>query len=481
MKAFSPVLAVASLFLAITVHAGSTQAYPTVSSPFTPLRTAPLFDSPTIPLAKTWGISIPIGTSFEVEKVYGRWVFGHPLPLPHMPAKDFSASGWIFSRALLLPGDADTLSPEILRQSRVLLYHARVAWEKLGLGKEPLPSPLDFLESLTLSKRTLSAFSGPEVAPKAQSSVTFFPAAYADEQPAAQSDAPMGLTGADLRFLDQEIKVVQRTKQKEAQIREMRRAKVPSPPPLDEKTREGILGRFMLDRYLDLPPLSLEEVDGYIYMRATAMRALQGCSVETQNYWKKRRWGFFRVYRLKSRPEIKQPWFEIALPGGYFGVSGKAIELASDEAELAFLLVRQLVRELHVKRPAVKMGQTDWPKSLVPKAEELWDRELKVQSTKENEGFDVADDIAIDMQAIECISKAGYRPMSAIAYLKKQAFHREDPWATWYAQHAIGLDYRIERVTELAQEALAEQKFPEGKDGQSKRFASAVKQWNILP
>ena len=480
MKAFSPVLAAASLTLAMAARAGEAPPLdPTVAGPLVELRKAPVFTSPTLPLAKTWGIALPVGTPFQVEKVYGRWIYGHPMPLAHMPAKDDSPPGWIFSRTLVMPGDADTLPPGIVQQSRNLLFHARQTWKKLGLGAEPVFSPMDVLESVTLSKRTLAAFSLPEqpTAP-AMKTGSLWPeaAAIADEQP-----ADMGLTGTDLTFLDQEINVVRNREAKEAKVRASKHARVPPPPPLDDKTRVGILGRYTLDRYLELPPLSLEEVDGHIYMRATAMRALAGCPAPVQNYWKNRRWGFFRVYRLKSRPEIKQPWFEIALPGGYFGVSGKAIDVASDEAELAFLLVRQLVRELHVKRPAVSAGKKDWPKNLSPKAEELWDQVLKAQSTKDSEGFDVADEIAVDMQAIECITKAGYRPMSAVAYLKKLAAHREDPWAVWYAQHTIGLDYRIERVTDLTQDALAQQKFPAGKDGQAKRFASAVKQWNLLP
>jgi hypothetical protein len=306
------------------------------------------------------------------------------------------------------------------------------------------------------------------------------PEARADDG-SSKEPAPVGLTGTDLSFLDQEIHVVQTRKKKEARIRDSRKAHVPPPPPLDVRARTGLLGRYMLERYLELPPLTLEEVDGAVYMRATAMRALRGCPDRVRSFWRDRRWQFFRVFRLKSRPELPHPWFEIALPGGYFAVSGKAIDLASNEAELAFLLVRQLVRELRVKRASVRFPKAGWPGSLAPKAEELWDKVLKAQSTKDAEGFDVADDIAVDTTAIECISAAGYRPMAAIAYLKKLALHREQPWAAWFAKNAIGLDYRLERVTELTQTAVAEERFPEGLDSREKRFASAVKQWNLLP
>jgi hypothetical protein len=478
MKALSSLPRAAVLLSALLAGKGAAAAAPPephVAGPLVELKKAPVFTAPDLPLAKTWGVAIPVGTPFEVEKVYGRWIYGHPAPLAHMRPQDYSPSGWIFSRSLVLPGDADTLLPSVVKQSRDVLFHARSAWKKLKLGTEPLYSPLDVFESMVLSKKTLAAFSQPEESPP-NAAYALFPEARASDEP-----APMGLTGTDLSFLDQEIKVVETRKRKEARAKESKRAHVPSPPPLDDQARTGLLGRYMLERYLELPPLSLEEVDGYVYMRATAMRALNGCPARVRDYWKTHRWGFFRVFHLKSRPEIKHPWFEIALPGGYFAVSGKAIDVAGNEAELAFLLVRQLVRVLRVKRPAVRLAKAGWPEALGPKAEELWDLELKAQSTKDAEGYDVADEIAVDAQAIECISNAGYRPMAAIAYLRKLALHRDEPWAAWYAQHAIGLDYRIEQVTEFTKKALAEEKFPEGQDSRQKRFASAVKQWNLLP
>ncbi|MGZ3718773.1 MAG: hypothetical protein ACXWR1_10555 [Bdellovibrionota bacterium] len=475
MKAFfkrqltlSPIVLLALPF-SVGARAGDD---PTIGGPLVELRKAPVFTAPTIPLAKTWGVALPVGTPFQVEKVYGRWIFGHPTPLPHMRTQDYAPQGWVFSRSLLLPGDSDTLSPAVVQRSRFLLFHARPIWKKLGLGDF---SSLDFLETLTLSKRTLAAFSAPETPPGARSE-GWIPAAQAAEEPAT-----LGLTGTDLSFLDQEIKVVQDRKKRETRIKEAKKVHVPSPPPLDDKIRTGLLGRYMLERYLEMPQLSMEEVDGHVYMRATAMRALRGCSAKVQNFWKERRWDYFRVFRLKSRSEVKHPWFEIALPGGYFGLSARAIELAGNEAELAFVLVRQLVRELRVKRPALRFEKKGWPENLSPKAEELWDQVLKAQSTKDSVNLDVADEIAVDTQAIACISNAGYRPMAGIAYLRKLSLNKDEPWATWYTQHSIGLDYRIERVTAIVQEALAQEKYPEGKDSREKRFLSAAKQWNILP
>ena len=471
MNAFSPLL-LATLVLAPRAQASDE---PVIGGPLVELRKAPTFMAAPVPMAKTWGVAPPVGTPFQVEKVYGRWIYGRPEPLPHMRAADFSPPGWVFSRSLLLPGDTDTLPAAVISQGRSLLYHARAAWKKLGWDSDNLA----FLESLVLSKKTLAAFSLPEhppAAPEARGGL--IPEAFAGED---KSPAPLGLTGTDLSFLDQEVKVVKNRHAQEARAREAKHVHIPATPVIDDKTRTGLLGRYMLERYLELPPLSMEEVDGHIYMRATAMRALQGCSAKIKNFWKDRRWGYFRVYRLKSRPEIKQPWFEVALPGGYFALSGRAIELAADEAELAFLLARQLVRETRLKRPAVKFTKQGWPEALTAKAEQLWDQALKTQSTKDSDGFDVADEIAVDQEATACIANAGYRPMAAIAYLRKLAFNKDQPWATWYSQHAIGLDYRIERLTTLTQEAIAQQQIPDGPDSRAKRFASAVKQWNILP
>ena len=48
-------------------------------------------------------------------------------------------------------------------------------------------------------------------------------------------------------------------------------------------------------------------------------------------------------------------------------------------------------------------------------------------------------------------------------------------------KHSIGLEYRVERVAALVTQALAQRKFPEGKESMEKRFASASRQWNLLP
>lgn len=465
------------LFLLTAGSAHGASAYPSVSSPMAELRKAPVFHSETLFLPKTWGVSLPIGTSFQVEKVYGRWVFGRPSPLANMRAADHAPPGWIFSRQLIMPGDTDTLNQAQLREARNVIYHHRAARKKLAEKGEPMGS-VDFLETLTLSRKTLEAFSLPE-SPKSAAglSFNFVAEALANEK----EPAPMGLTGTDLSFLDQEIKVIQDRKKFEAKNKEAKKLKTPPPPPLDTAARTGVLGRFLLERYLEAPPLTMEEVDGYIYMRATAMRALQGCPKAVQAHWKNRRWSHFRAFRLKARPEVRHPWLEVAFPGGYFAVSARAIEQASNEAELAFLLVRQLARELRVKRKALRFDVKNWPTSLTGLAEETWDQTLKAQSTRHSENLDVADEIAVDMLAVECIANAGYRPMAGLAYLKNLSVNKEEPWAEWIAKNSIGLSYRIERLATLIQEGIAQQRFPDGPDSQAKRFASASRQWNLLP
>ncbi len=223
MKAF-PRLGLAIFLL----HAGpalGASDYPKISSPFAELRKAPIFTAPALPLAKTWGVSLPIGNDFKVEKVYGRWVFGRPSPRAHMKPSDYSPPGWLFSRHMLLPGDSDTLSRAQARATQNLIYHARVARSKLVPGEDG-NSRIDFLESLTLSRKTLQAFSLPESTSSGQSSSWLLPSAFAEE---AESPS-MGLSGADLSFLDQEIKVVQEKKKAEAKRQEMKKLKAPPPP-----------------------------------------------------------------------------------------------------------------------------------------------------------------------------------------------------------------------------------------------------------
>ena len=178
-------------------HADRGGGDPLTAGPFTELRKSPLFQAPALSLAKTWGPAIPPNTPFQVEKVYGRWVFGRPTPLAQMKAKDFAPSGWVFSRNLLIRGDTDTINPLILQQGRSVIYHSR------ALNSKEIHPALDFLETLVLSKRTLEAFSRPE-SNATGNGFKFFPEAHAEEE-----NPGMGLTGTELNFLNQEIRVLQ--------------------------------------------------------------------------------------------------------------------------------------------------------------------------------------------------------------------------------------------------------------------------------
>ncbi len=475
MKAFFVLLLAAAFFPKPGYTDASTT---TISGPWVELRTAPVFEATTQPLTKNWGPALPIGRPFVVEKVYGRWLYGSPEPIPRMKEKEFAKPGWVFSRMVLAPGDKDTLPSSLLQEAQGMLWHSREVWKKQAQEKGPIAT-LNFLESLTLSQGTMNAFRQQDEPAMVRTLPTFsplLPVAQAEEK-----NPPLGLSGTDLSFLDQEFHVVQERKKTEEKYRVAKLLKPPPTPPLGQKTRTAILGRFLLQKYLELPPLTQEEVDGFIYMRATALRALEGCPKNVRDYWQNRRWNFFRVFRLKSRPEVRHPWLEFSLPGGYFALSGKALELAGNEAEMAFLLVRPLVRELRLKRKPITFQPKAWPKELDNLSEVQWAEMLKAQSTKESTNLDVADEIAVDIAATECISRAGYRPLGGLSYLRKLSLQKEEPWAKWYFEHSIGLEYRIERLLALVPESLAKGVFPEGKSTNPKRFSTASRYWNLLP
>jgi hypothetical protein len=436
-------------------------------------------------LAKTWGPSLPVGSEFQVEKIYGRWLYGTPRPLKNMKPGDYAKPGWVYSRMLIVPGDVDSTSKVVVDRSHAILYHSQDAWKKLKLDNKP---GMDLLESLVLSRATLTAFqrqdetaSSPSWLPSQFHFFSLLSNAEAAETNEAKDAAPLGLTGTNLTFLDQEFAVAKKEKQQHEKSRLAKLLRPPPVPKLDLGVRTGILGRFMLQKYFELPALSQEEVDGQIYMRATATRALEGCPKKIRDFWKNRRWNMFRIFRLKSRPEIKHPWLDLSLPGGYFTMSARAIDLASNEAELAYLLIRPLVLEARLKRPAVKLSAKGWPESLQAQSELVWDRTLRAQSTRDSENLDVADDIAVDLSALECVSRAGYRPAAGLNYLRKLSSHREDSWAKWFVDHSIGLDYRLEQVTSQLDSALAQQKFPGGQITNTKRFGLASSRWNLMP
>ena len=127
MKAFFLWTATSASALLLSAVAGASSGdAPTVAGPYTELRKTPVFTSPVLPLAKTWGPTLPVGTGFQVEKVYGRWIYGRPLPLKNMRSHDFAPQGWLFSRMLLLPGDSDSLSASVRKQSHSKIGRAHV-------------------------------------------------------------------------------------------------------------------------------------------------------------------------------------------------------------------------------------------------------------------------------------------------------------------------------------------------------------------
>lgn len=452
---------------------------PVIAGAWTELRQAPLFDAAPVSLAKTWGPSLPLGNSFQVEKVYGRWIYGTPAPIARMRPSEYAKPGWIYSRMLLLPGDKDSAFPATVKKTRAMIYHSRNVWKELGLAKDEFFPRLDFLESLVVSERTLKAFQDqdePLLATTERKLPELIPSALAEEP-----SPSMGLTGTDLGFLEQEFKVIQDKKRAERARQKALQAHAPKFPPLDAEIRTSILGRYMLHKYFEFPPFTHEEVDGYIYMKATALRALRGCPKSVQQFWQKRPWHFLRVYRLKSRPEPKYPWLTAYLPGGYFTISAKAIDTAGNEAELAFLLVRSLVSESLLKRKAPVFPKKNWAASLAAVSEEHWEQALFADKTKTGEAVDVAHDIEADVIATECMSRSGYRPIAGLSYLRKLSTKKEEKWASWFFEHSPGLEYRLDRAATLIEQALSKKSYPEGKASNIKRFATASRFWNLLP
>lgn len=476
-----------ALFFALPTLALAEGKAPLVGGPWTELRKGPTFEAEKLALARTWGPVLPVGTAFEVEKAYGRWLYGTPVPPKNMKRSDFAKPGWIFSRMLLVPGDKDSASPEQVKKSYTLLFHSRAAWKQLKLDQETNLRALDFLEALVLSRGTMNAFVQhdesasslvPTILKPRLAPYLALPSAGAAEE---EKNPTLGLSGTDLSFLDQEFDLVNKKRSAAERARLALQLRAPHTPAIDQAARIGILGRFMLQKYFELPPLTHEEVDGFVYMRATGLRALEGCAKPIQDFWRGRRWNAFRVYRLKSRPEVKHPWLDISLPGGYFTYSARAIDLARNEAELAFLLIRPLVREARLKRPAVTLQAKGWPENLQAQSELVWDRTLKAQSTKESENLDVADDIAVDMAALDCVARAGYRPLAGVNYLRKISAAREEPWSKWFTDHSIGLEYRLEQVTVRLDESIAKQKISGGGVTNTKRFSLATTRWNLMP
>jgi hypothetical protein len=464
-----------SLFLSANCFADD----PRIGGAWVELRTSPLFESPTEKMADTWGERIPPNDEFVVEKMFGRWIYGKPVPLKNMRKRDYPPAGWVYSRMLLLPGDESTASKTQAEEIYLTTHYSLLAWKKLGF--KPMDNAflsMDFLESLVLSRKTMLAFRHFD---EQTGNSASFPGVHLETEAQAEEKIQdeYGLVGANLDFLKQEFSAQQSLHQK---VEKKRLQKILLPPrvaALSSKVKTDILGRYMLNKYFTMPQLSHDEVDGFIYMKAITERALEGCSPKIQAYWQKRHWNIFRVYQLKSQAD-KNPWYQLELPGGYFSVSARAIDTANNEAELAFLLIRPLVRELRIHPPAPKFGKK-WPEELASLSETEWQEVLKNQSTLNSKNVDVSDEIQVDTDAVECLSRAGYASGAPLSYLKHLSMSREQPWAKWLSENMIGIDYRVERLGALIPEAIASHSFPEGHVVNQKRFSQATKGWNVLP
>jgi hypothetical protein len=484
MKAFFPA---SSIFITLfSLNAWANESV-TVAGPFTQLRTAPVFEAETVLLSKNWGPALPIDRPFRVEKIYGRWIYGTAEPLPRMAAKEFAPPGWIFSRFLLKPGDQDTQSPSTRSITQGIIFHSKQTWEKLGISKDAQLLAWNFYENLVLSKLALDQFikQDQKDSSSIQKSIReMFSNASNYLSPTANAVDPtttsIGFTGADLGFLDQEFQIVQKEKETQRKQREALKLKPPGSPPLTDSVRLALLGRYIASDQLILPPLNHEEVDGFFYMKAVAHRALSGCNKKVQDYWKNRHWNFFRFYRFK-KGSGGYPWQEVSLPGGYFGISAKAIDFTSDESELAFLLVRQLVRESKLKFARISFPKDNWISLFKNKSEEIFQARLKSQSGKFSENLDVSDEIQIDLLAAECLEKSGYLPQSGHTFLRKISFRKEESWSQWFFQQAIGFDYRTEQLGIRLKRESDSNKWSLSGVSNQKRFSSVVKQWNLMP
>lgn len=446
-------------------------AHPIVEGPFTQLRKAPVFESELVPLSKNWGSTIPMGQEFRIEKIYGRWLYGSPEPLSKMKEAE-TKDGWLYSRMLLTPGDKDTLSPANKKLSFSILFHSR---EILGSRS----FALDFLESLVLSQKTLEAFrqqderlalSNPNLW-----NFTFFPLALAEKK---EESLKIGLAGVDFQFLDQEFEILKKQKEDKKKALLNSKLRPPSPPAFSEAAKEALVSRLALLDQLDLPALTHEEIDGFIYMRAIAHRVLSGCEEKWKKTWKDRRWNIFRYYREKGQSGY--PWGKRTLPAGYFALSAKAIDTAQTEAELAYLLVRFFLRESQIERKKMKLPKKLGMSELRTIGNEHWLKWVNLASTKENPKFDIADELSMDQAAIQCLMGSGYSAAGSLSYLRRIALQKDAPWAKEFFDHSIGWEFRMEKLAEHM-EKLREQNQLKAGVSNTKRFSTASRYWNLMP
>jgi hypothetical protein len=474
----APKLLEMTLFFLLSLLALSNHslAHPRIGSPWAQMLKEPLLQAEPLSLAPTWGPALPIGNDFRVEKVFGRWLFGTPAPLSRMKQKDFSPKGWIYSRHLLAPGDRNAESEMALAEVRSTIFFSRL--EIKGTAGDQIR----FLDSLVLSQRTLQALSTQDEraislwnGDRTLSELWGSKIAWAEEG--------VGLVGSDLNFLKEEWDSILRKRAAAERERKLRTLQAPAPPKRTRATDLSIQGRKLLLENFRPAPLSPEEVDGHLYMRALSMRALNGCEPAVQAYWKNRSFRPFRVLNLKNQSSELRPWIELALPGGVFVYSARAMDMAANEAELAFLLVRSLVREFQLSRLGDSKESADPATKTPVKTPPLpsWSDAVNRQSSKINPAIDVGQETAADLAAIRCIGGAGYRPMAGLNYIRRLASEREQPWARWPLEHQIGWTIRVDKTQAEMGTLLKTGEIKEGSATNPKRFATALRFWNVIP
>lgn len=473
---------------------------PTAEAPYLRLRKSPTFGSDFKPLAAVWGPAIPMGAEFQIEKSYGRWVYGHPLPLPMMKAKDRAANGWVYNRMLVPPGDASTRSRELEVALLHAEHYAEAAWKELHLNtRAGRGLYLSFLNNLVLSEATLKAFANLDEAAAAgrpgekngggtlaELAAALWPNAHAAAEAAAKpaSEAKtrrklqLGFAGANLNFLQVEAETKRRERaHRQAQIV----SKILQPPvilPAGDFAKAYTLGRYIAEKNLDLPELSHEEVDGHLYLRAVTTRALRACPEEIQVKWKHKHFSVFRAKALFGRPSGENLWFQLELPGGQFFHSDQVLRAVDNEAELAFVLIRPLVMSLRASALTWEFGDK-WIGEIPKLAANAVSRIRLHQSVQQNPGLDVSDEIAADFIASQCIANAGYMYNSGLAWLTRMRASRKAGWAAWFVEGTVGLDYRLEQLATSIPKGVADGRLKNSATTNPLRFRAAQKLWNI--
>lgn len=457
---------------------------PIVASSFVELHKNPNFFSQKEPLHKVWGPALRFGGTFEIEKSFGRWVYGRPTPLPRMKKAQYAPKGWVFNR-FLLPQYATPVHDDNIRNLIFhLQYHGNKAWQKFNFkpGKHEVFA-MQFLENLVLSRENLLRF---RQYSEAGMSWRFdfgglISSAHAAEKAATtgQKTSSLQLSGANIDFLNESAEQARQQRQQKKQKQEALKLKPPKIDPLNEVMMATILGRYIAQREFRFPALSYEEVDGNQYMQALIRHTLLGCAAEYQHHWQSRYWLALRFDKLAAHSEPTS-FFNMRLPGNLFLYSSRSLATPENEAQLAFVLIRPFILDYHRKnRQKVLLDKKRWPNQVITVASNVFNGEKNLQSPKTNSEFDVASDIKIDLETLRCLGNAGYNPNAGVNFLKRLAEYRKQSWATDYFARHPGMDYRIEQVEKRLKQAIATSDITDSKALNTRRFNLAVRIWNI--